>query len=168
MNIDHFDLPLTVTCRISGLQKTYTSREYVEKCLARYNGSLKAFLDDYTCRDAKRMLNDGKSVDEIKRVLCTPDAHYVRDKEEIKQRKAQIRINDKPIEPEQQKPVEKPVVSYPPGYFTSTIVGSIDWKDATKDTCFYPPTYQDGDCTVCKLFSVCSLPTKRIPKSKKF
>lgn len=54
--MDSFKLPLKLTCRISGKVVTYTSDEYVRKKLEKYGGNLKAMLDDFVCRDAKRLL----------------------------------------------------------------------------------------------------------------
>lgn len=162
--MDSFTIPLTVTCTVSGQQKTYTSREYIEKCLARHGGSLTAFLSSYVCRDAQRMLKDGSSHDEIKAALGKQGASYTPTADTIKARRpVQIRVNDQPLATDETPPEPKKIKSYPPGYFSSPVQGVINWAEATHDTCFYPPIHSSGDCSRCRLFSVCTLPSKQDP-----
>jgi hypothetical protein len=62
-------VPLVVTCQVTGLQKAYTSREFIGRKIDNYGGDLKTMLDSYVCRDAKRLLREGKSVPEVIKAL---------------------------------------------------------------------------------------------------
>ena len=49
----NYQIPFKITCTVSGVTKTYTSEEYINKKLDRFGG-LDQLRASYVCRDAKR------------------------------------------------------------------------------------------------------------------
>lgn len=49
-------VPYILTCVVTGLQKAYTSKEFVQRKIDNYGGDEKKMIDGYVCKDAKREL----------------------------------------------------------------------------------------------------------------
>jgi hypothetical protein len=62
-------VPFIVTCQVTGLQKAYTSKDFVLRKIANYGGDVQNMLDTYVCKDAKKLLREGKSVEEVIKLL---------------------------------------------------------------------------------------------------
>lgn len=58
-------IPFIMTCNVTGLQKSFTNREYIASKLSTFNGNLKKMLETYVCEDAKRLLKEGKTVRQV-------------------------------------------------------------------------------------------------------
>lgn len=53
--MESFTIPLKLICTISGKEKTFTNRSYIEKKINEY-GSLEKLKQKYICREAKSLL----------------------------------------------------------------------------------------------------------------
>ena len=60
--------PTTLTCIITGKERP-TSSEYLEE-KAKKTGSKEEFMKHYICRDALTLLKQGKTVLEVRELLC--------------------------------------------------------------------------------------------------
>lgn len=58
-----------MTCQVTGLKKVFTSRDFIQHKIRGYGGDMKRMLDTYVCEDAKRLLRQGLSVEEVNRKL---------------------------------------------------------------------------------------------------
>jgi hypothetical protein len=47
-------VPYILTCIVTGLQKAYTSKEFVQRKIDNYGGDEQKMIDGYVCKDAKR------------------------------------------------------------------------------------------------------------------
>ena len=78
-------------------------------------------------------------------------------------RKAEEKPTVTQLEQAQKNEKEKEKVVYPwqsdPNYFRAKAT-PINYKEATKDSCFRADLYLDTQCVGCPLYEVCSLPTK--------
>lgn len=65
-------VPYTLTCMVTGIQKTYTSLEFVNNKIQAYGGE-QAMVEGYVCRDAKKALKafdiQKLTVDDVKKVI---------------------------------------------------------------------------------------------------
>lgn len=68
---DSYEIPFKITCTKTGIVKTYTSEEYINKKLDRFGG-LEKLREVYVCKDAKRLLKEGKEVQEVIAELSKP------------------------------------------------------------------------------------------------
>lgn len=66
-----YEIPFRVTCIVTGLVKTYTLESYINRVIDRFGGLEKLHLK-YVCKDAKRMLKEGKTVEEVINTLNPP------------------------------------------------------------------------------------------------
>jgi len=58
-------VPYVLVCRVTGLQKAYTSKEFVARKIENYGGNEQAMIDGYVCKEAKRLLKPyGENVTE--------------------------------------------------------------------------------------------------------
>jgi len=57
---DSYELPFKITCTVSGVVKTYTSEEYVNKKIEQH-GTLEAFRAQYVSKSARKTLKKQKS-----------------------------------------------------------------------------------------------------------
>jgi len=62
-------VPFIMTCQVTGLKKVFTSRDFIQRKIDSYDGDIKKMLDTYVCEDAKRLLREGKSVDQVNKLL---------------------------------------------------------------------------------------------------
>lgn len=67
-NGESFEIPFRLTCTVSGQVKVYTLQSFIEKKITRFGG-LEKLRATYVCKDAKRLMKEGKSVEEIKEIL---------------------------------------------------------------------------------------------------
>ena len=65
MKLPQFTIPFVMTCQVTGLQKAFTSRAYIENKLRAFKGNMQRMLDTYVCDDAKRLLREGKTVRQV-------------------------------------------------------------------------------------------------------
>lgn len=66
-----YEIPFKVTCTVSGLVKTYTLESYINRVIDRFGGLEKVHAK-YVCKDAKRLLKEGKTVEEVILLLNPP------------------------------------------------------------------------------------------------
>jgi hypothetical protein len=148
------NIGLKVKCLVTG-QPSYFGTSILAKKLEEF-GTIEEVSRSYVCRDAAKLLREGKSLKQVRELLNVDESVELCDEAHLS------KILGLDIVKE-----EKGAISYPPGYFTSP-VGEIDWAQATHDTCFHPNIYLDEkDCTRCRLFGVCTLPKKKLPKKPK-
>jgi hypothetical protein len=69
MKAANIQVPFVMTCQVTGLQKVFTSRDYIQKKLDGFGGNMKKMLDTYVCEDAKRLHREGKTVRQIIQAL---------------------------------------------------------------------------------------------------
>lgn len=60
----------TLTCLVTGRTRP-TGQTYLEKQASRF-GSVEAFKQNYICKEAAKLLREGKTVDEVRSLLSTP------------------------------------------------------------------------------------------------
>lgn len=66
-----YEIPFRITCNVTGLVKTYTLESYINRKIDRFGG-LEKLHKNYICQDAKRLLKEGKSVEEVIQKLNPP------------------------------------------------------------------------------------------------
>lgn len=69
MKAAQIQVPFVMTCQVTGIQKVFTSRDYIQKKLDGFGGNMKKMLDTYVCEDAKRLLKEGKTVRQVIQLL---------------------------------------------------------------------------------------------------
>jgi hypothetical protein len=138
--MDQFTLPLKLTCKVSGKVVTYTSAEYVRKKLEKYNGSLKAMMEDFVCRDAKRGLKENKPVEQIKAEASDTASFTTENGAEITIGSALTKADFKIGKP---TPMTK--------------------AEAPRDACFNPGWFLNKkSCGACAFNGVCNYEKKRV------
>ena len=63
-----YEIPFRITCNATGLVKTYTLASYINRKIDRFGG-LEKLHKTYICKDAKRMLKEGKTIQEVIQAL---------------------------------------------------------------------------------------------------
>lgn len=63
-----YEIPFKIKCNVSGVEKIYTSESYINKKIDKFKG-LENLLKEYVCKDAKKMLKEGKEVSVISEEL---------------------------------------------------------------------------------------------------
>lgn len=58
-------IPFVMTCQVTGLEKSFTNPEYVAKKLSYFNGDVERMKSTYVCEDAKALLRQGKTVEQV-------------------------------------------------------------------------------------------------------
>lgn len=66
-----YEIPFRITCNATGLVKTYTLASYINRKIDRFGG-LEKLHKTYICKDAKRMLKEGKTIQEVIAALNPP------------------------------------------------------------------------------------------------
>lgn len=66
-----YEIPFRITCNATGLVKTYTLASYINRKIDRFGG-LEKLHKTYICKDAKRMLKEGKTIQEVIQALNPP------------------------------------------------------------------------------------------------
>lgn len=65
-----------LVCNITGVSRV-TTREYLDARLASLNVTQDHFLNNYVCKDAMKLLRQGKSIDEIRTTLKSDKKHPI-------------------------------------------------------------------------------------------
>lgn len=66
-----YEIPFRITCNVSGLVKTYTLESYINRKIDRFGG-LEKLYSKYVCKDAKKLLKEGMTPEEVKMKLNPP------------------------------------------------------------------------------------------------
>ena len=59
-----YEIPFKISCTVSGQVKTYTLEAYINKKIDKFL-TLENLLATYVCKDAKKLLKEGMSVEDI-------------------------------------------------------------------------------------------------------
>lgn len=147
--IENISIPLSLTCKVTGITRKFTNRAWLEKKANEY-GSLQAFKDNYVCREAKA-LTKGK----------TPEAVL-----QIKAQGLEAIVGITPIMEKIQEIVAEQQVVEKMDFKIGTHV-PLTKETTAKDACLNPGWYLDENpCEQCVYFEICSFTRKRIAKVK--
>lgn len=72
-----YEIPFRITCNVSGLVKTYTLESYINRKIDRFGG-LEKLYSKYVCKDAKKLLKEGMTPEEVKMKLNPPKEEEVK------------------------------------------------------------------------------------------
>lgn len=72
-----YEIPFRITCNVSGLTKTYTLESYINRKIDRFGG-LEKLYSKYVCKDAKKLLKEGMTPEEVKMKLNPPKEEEVK------------------------------------------------------------------------------------------
>ena len=72
-----YEIPFHITCNVSGLVKTYTLESYINRKIDRFGG-LEKLYSKYVCKDAKKLLKEGMTPEEVKMKLNPPKEEEVK------------------------------------------------------------------------------------------
>lgn len=177
-------------CVVTG-KPTFFKPEYFQLVLARdFAGDEVKMASGYVCKDVKKLRKAGKTDAQIVEILGKFDPKapkakkhpvqkaadkVIKPKTEKRSKKAttpvgEVVIGSVPVAGSVEvKPVTRPVYPWSdnPNYFHSEVVGTIDFTEATRDTCHRPDLYLDARCVGCPIYDKCSLETKWTEDSRK-
>ena len=71
-----YEIPFRITCTVSGLVKTYTLESYISRKIDRFGG-LEKLMSKYICNDAKKLLKEGLTPEEVIMKLNPPKEEEV-------------------------------------------------------------------------------------------
>ena len=150
---EDYTIPFQIVCTVSGSVKTYTAQEFIESKIDKA-GSLKVLRDTYVCRDAARLLKEGKSAEEIKKLLTNGEVV------EFKKPAKAARIKPAAVEMTMDTPPPREsmvVITEAPKPLTK--------EQSNADTCYNPSWLLDGKaCQYCAMVSICTY--KDSPRGK--
>lgn len=156
--MDEIILPLKLKCNISGKEVVYTSREYVEKKLLKYGGSLERMRKEFVCRDARRMVKDKVDLQTIQKELGKAESVTA-----TAENGAQITMGAEAlIEKIQSEGERTPAYDYSKLDFK---VGQpVPLTQGATDQCYNPGWFLNKkDCGACAFTKMCNFARKRIP-----
>lgn len=172
-------------CVVTG-KPTFFKPDYFAQVLARdFNGDEVKMFKGYVCKDVKKLRKAGKTDAQILDILGKFDPkapkkkHPVQAKADKVIKPAKVKRNKDSVTPVGEvvilkatptaKPVTRPVYPWSdnPNYFRSETVGSINFEEATKDTCHRPDLYLDTRCDGCPLYDRCTLDSKWTDETRK-
>lgn len=162
-------------CVVTG-KPTFFKQDYFALVLNRdFAGDEAKMAKGYVCKEVKKLRKAGKKDAEIATILGKFDPKAPKAKKHPKQKEADAVIKPKrekrskaattPVgevvilkATSTAKPVTRPVYPWSdnPNYFRSETAGSINFEEATKDTCFYPSHHLDHQCEGCPIFDKCT------------
>ena len=162
-------------CVVTG-RPTFFKPDYFANVLARdFGGDENKMAKGYVCKDVKKLRKAGKADEQIIAILGKFDPKAPKAKKHPEQVKAdkvikpaKVKRNKDSVTPVGEvvilkatptaKPVTRPVYPWSdnPNYFRSETAGSINFEEATKETCFYPSTMLDSQCAGCPIFDKCT------------
>lgn len=147
-----YQIPFEIVCTISGQVKTYTSEEFINGKIERFGG-LDKLREKYVCRDAERLMKQGKSKEEVIELLKSgapiPRTTVVKEPK-VKAETTEVPAPEKTIE----VPVFKPMPPVP-----------LTKETATPDTCYNPGFKLNGNpCSACAFKGICI--SQESPKGK--
>jgi len=79
-----YEIPFKITCNATGLVKTYTLESYINRKIDRFGG-LEKLHKKYICKDANRLLKEGKTIQEVIEALVPPVTPTTPPVEEVKE-----------------------------------------------------------------------------------
>jgi Zn-finger protein len=133
--------------------KTFANAKRFEKLVKQY-GSEEALFKTFICKAAKNAVGVESPKVEKPVKMKKASGKKVVDADGVEAPKA-------PTQPKEQ---EKPVYPWQKeaNYFGSGKLeaGPINFEEATKDSCFFPPHFMDDECKGCPIYDRCNLPTK--------
>jgi hypothetical protein len=157
-----------VKCIVSGIEKRFSSKS-LEKKFAKF-GTIEVFRKFYVSNEAKKLLKQGVSVDDVRRQLQTPEGFAKPDLEVLfklkliknRKRKAELSADERKQKEAQSVQMEKQYYEFQEK-LTSCSKTYIEWATGGKDgcqvpnggTCIRPDIYFDneynkaGRCSPC-------------------
>ena len=162
-------------CVVTG-RPTFFKPDYFANVLTRdFGGDENKMAKGYVCKDVKKLRKTGKADEQIIAILGKFDPKAPKAKKHPEQVKAdkvikpaKVKRNKDSVTPVGEvvilkatptaKPVTRPVYPWSdnPNYFRSETAGSINFEEATKETCFYPSCHLDSCCDGCPIFDKCT------------
>lgn len=166
-------------CVVTG-KPTFFKPDYFALVLNRdFAGDEVKMAKGYVCKDVKKLRKAGKTDEQIVALLGKFDPKAPKAKKHPEQVKADKVIKPKKVKTSKAsvvavgevtvapaagsvKPTTRPVYPWSdnPNYFRSEVAGSINFEEATKETCFYPSTMLDSQCAGCPIFDRCTCSLK--------
>lgn len=164
-------------CVVTG-KPTFFKPDYFALVLNRdFAGDEVKMAKGYVCKDVKKLRKAGKTDEQIVALLGKFDPKAPKAKKHPEQVKADKVIKPKKVKTSKAsvvavgkvavapaagsvKPTTRPVYPWSdnPNYFAVAGAdrGTIDWAEATKDTCHHPLAYLDNQCEGCPIFDLCT------------
>jgi hypothetical protein len=143
---DSYTIPFEITCTVSGQVKVYTSEDFINGKIDRFGG-LQKLRDTYVCRDAQRLMQQGKKKEEIIEILTKglPIA-----------RSTVVKNPASPKVPETTLTVAAPEVKLDPVRPLKDVTKPLTKETASAETCYNPAFKLNGKaCTDCAFKAIC-------------
>lgn len=175
-------------CVVTG-KPTFFKPDYFALVLNRdFAGDEVKMAKGYVCKDVKKLRKAGKTDEQIVALLGKFDPKAPKAKKHPEQVKADKVIKPKKVKTSKAsvvavgkvavapaagsvKPTTRPVYPWSdnPNYFAVAGAdrGTIDWAEATKDTCHRPDLYLNDRCVGCPLYDECTLDSKWTDETRK-
>lgn len=158
-----YQIPFEITCTVSGQVKVYTSEDFINGKIDRF-GSLEKLKETYVCRDAQRLMQQGKKKEEIVELLKngTPVPRTTPGPKNVKVEAPKVEGIEIPL---------APVVKLDPVRPLKDVMKSLTKETSSKDTCYNPAFKLNGHpCTDCAMKLIChhaDSPKGKLAASKK-
>ncbi len=152
-------IPNFIHCSITGIRFAVRPDVMLERI--KKAGGLDRLKKTYVSRDARRLLKEGKTIEQIRAELGYDEEHA---NNNITLEVANTSSSMANVRRAAAQVDESSYFWRESGYKIGIQLAAINYAEATKDACFYPSIILESECNRCPIFEHCTFDRKRLPK----